>query len=319
MNKLNVVSFCDGSSTGQYVLRKLFPQVSLDYHAFELDDKAMYVSQKHFPNTKHYGDLRNWRSGVLQLDGSPDLFLAGTSCKNTSNAGDRTGFATLTGVPVTSLDQYIHNVSQGIEMNESGVCFWESIWFIRTVKPKHVFFEIPLLNKKFLDIFIKETGLNYIMIDSGLVSAQSRKRWYFTNIPNLRQPEDRNITIDSVIPGAVAYSKHGSYNPLSETDPSIKKYSKTRTIKRKDGKMNTIVTSPCTTNQVYLPDGTIRTITVEEAELFMGYTPGHTQHPKLSNRARYRILGNGWSIPVIEHIFEGLKYSDVLKENLVTV
>jgi site-specific DNA-cytosine methylase len=307
MNQLNVISFCDGSSTGQYVLRRLFPNTNLNYHAFELDRKAMYVSHKHFPDTKHHGDLRNWRTGVLQITEQPDLFIAGTSCKNTSNAGDRTGFATLSGEPVMSLEQYIKYEFQGIPMNESCICFWESIWFMRTVNPKYTFFEIPPLNKKFLDIFIKETGMRYINIDSGLVSAQSRKRWYFTNIPGLRQPEDRNITIDSVIPGALAYSKHGSYNPLSETDPSVKKYSTIRIVKRKDGKMNTIVTTPHSTNQVLLPDGTIRIITVGEAEQFMGYPKGHTEHPKLSNSDRYRILGNGWSIPVIEHIFDGLK------------
>jgi DNA (cytosine-5)-methyltransferase 3A len=307
MTNLNVISFCDGSSTGQYVLRKLFPNTNIDYHAFELDRKVMYVSRKHFPDTKHHGDLRNWRSGVIQITQEPDLFIAGTSCKNTSNAGDRTGFATLTGEPVTSLKQYIRYEFQGIEMNESCICFWESIWFMRMVKPKYTFFEIPPLNKKFLDIFIKETGLNYIMIDSGLVSPQSRKRWYFTNIPGLSQPDDLNTSIDSVIPGAKAYSKHGSYNPLSETNPLVKKYSNTKTIIRKDGKMNTIVTSPHTTNKVILPDGTVRIITVEEAEQFMGYPKGHTEHPKLSNSDRYRILGNGWSIPVIEHIFKGLK------------
>jgi DNA (cytosine-5)-methyltransferase 3A len=307
MTNLNVISFCDGSSTGQYVLRKLFPNTNIDYHAFELDQKAMYVSRKHFPDTKHHGDLRNWRSGVIQITQEPDLFIAGTSCKNTSNAGDRTGFATLTGEPVTSLEQYIRYEFQGIEMNESCVCFWESIWFMRMIKPKYTFFEIPPLNKKFLDIFIKETGLKYIMIDSGLVSPQSRKRWYFTNIPGLSQPDDLNTSIDSVIPGAKAHSKHGSYNPLSETNPLVKKYSNTKTIIRKDGKMNTIVTSPHTTNKVILPDGTVRIITVEESEQFMGYPKGHTEHPKLFNSDRYRILGNGWSIPVIEHIFKGLK------------
>lgn len=307
MENLNVISFCDGSSTGQYVLRNLYPNTNIDYKAFELDRKAMFVSRKHFPQTKHYGDLRNWRSGVLQILTPPDLFIAGTSCKNTSNAGDRTGFATLSGEPITSLEQYIKYEFQDIPMNESAVCFWESIWFMRTVKPKYVFFEIPPLNKKFLDIFVKETGLNYIMIDSGLVSPQSRKRWYFTNIPGLSQPDDLNLSIDSVIPGAKAYSKHGSYNPESETNSLVKKYSKIKTNIRQDGKMNTIVTSPHSTNKVILPDGTVRIITVEEAEQFMGYPKGHTEHPELSNSDRYRILGNGWSIPVITHIFKGLK------------
>jgi site-specific DNA-cytosine methylase len=130
---------------------------------------------------------------------------------------------------------------------------------------------------------------------------------YFPNIANVSQPNDLNINIDSIIPGAKAYSKHGSYNPLSQTNPLVKKYSNTKTIIRKDGKMNTIVTNPHTTNKVILNNGTIRKITVEESEQFMGYPIGYTQHPKLSNSDRYRILGNGWSIPVIEHIFKGLK------------
>jgi DNA (cytosine-5)-methyltransferase 3A len=307
MDNLNVISFCDGSSTGQYVLRKLLPNTPINYHAFELDHKAMIVSHKHFPNINHHGDLRNWRSGVLQFNSPIDLFMAGTSCKNTSNAGDRKGFATLNGDPVNSLEQYIRNDFNQIEMNESCICFWESIWFMRTVKPKYTFFEIPPLNQKFLSIFVKETNLNCITINSKLVSAQSRNRLYFTNIPNVSQPNDLNINIDSIIPGAKAYSKHGSYNPLSQTNPLVKKYSNTKTIIRKDGKMNTIVTNPHTTNKVILNNGTIRKITVEESEQFMGYPIGYTQHPKLSNSDRYRILGNGWSIPVIEHIFKGLK------------
>lgn len=305
MSKLSVVSFCDGGSTGQHVLRNLFPNVSLNYYAFELDPKASSITNHHFPTTNHLGDIRNWRSGKLTLDSPPDLFLAGTCCKNTSNAGNRTGFATKSGVPVKNLQQYMTLDRIGIEMNESAICFWESIWFIKEMKPKYQFFEIPPLNKEFLDIFIKETGLNHILIDSKLVSAQSRKRWYFTNIPNLSQPEDLNINIDSVIPGAKAYSRHGTLNPNFGL-PGQFKYGKTRINVRDDNKMNTIVTKPHNTNKVVLPDGSIRIITPEEAELFMGYPVNHTNVPGLSNTDRYRILGNGWSIPVIKHIFSGL-------------
>lgn len=305
MLELSVVSFCDGGSTGQYVLRTLFPYVNLNYYAFEIDPKATSITKNHFPSTNHLGDIRNWRSGDLNLKSPPDLFLAGTCCKNTSNAGNRTGFSTLSGVPVKNLQQYITLEKIGVEMNMSTICFWESIWFIKEMKPKYIFFEIPPLHNDYLQIFIKETGLDHILIDSKLVSAQSRKRWYFTNIPNLHQPEDLNITIDSIIPEAKAYSVHGHPNPKFG-QPGESKYGTRRINIRTDNKMNTIVTKPHNTNKVVFPDGTIRIITPEEAELFMGYPKGHTKIKGLSNTDRYRILGNGWSIPVIKHIFTGL-------------
>lgn len=305
MIELSVTSFCDGGSTGQYVLRNLFPYVNLNYFAYELNPKATSITKTHFPSTNNLGDIRNWRSGVLQMNSSPDLFLAGTCCKNTSNAGNRTGFATLSGVPVTNLQQYITLDRIGIQMNESAICFWESIWFIKEMKPKYMFFEIPPLHNDFLQIFIKETGLDHILIDSKLVSAQSRKRWYFTNIPNLSQPQDLNITIDSIIPGAKAYSIHGAPNHKFG-QPGEFKYGTRRIHVRTDDKMNTIVTQPHNTNKVIFSDGTIRTITPEEAEQFMGYPIGHTDIKGISKTDRYRILGNGWSIPVIKHIFYGL-------------
>jgi site-specific DNA-cytosine methylase len=202
-----------------------------------------------------------------------------------------------------------------VEMNESAICFWESIWFIKEMKPKYMFFEIPPLHMEFHNVFVKETGLNHILIDSRTLSAQSRKRWYFTNIPNLHQPEVQNITIDSIIPRAKAYSIHGSLNP-NFGQPNQFKYGSRKTIIRSDGKMNTIVTRPHNTNKIIFPDGSIRIITPEESEQFMGYPIGHTNINGLSNTDRYRILGNGWSIPVIKHIFSGL--SGVLNQpNLI--
>ena len=320
MSKLNIVSFCDGGSTAQYVINRLTGgQVELNYNAFEMDPKCKLLVSHLYPKTKQYGDIRNWRLNRELVPKKVDLFFAGTSCKNTSMAGDRTGFATLTGEKVTSVEQYKDYVEKEIPMNESCICFWESIWFIREVKPTHFFFEIPLLKQEYLDIFIRETGVTPIMIDSALVSAQSRKRYYFPSW-KVEQPQDLGITIDTIIPNAKAYSYHGTLNPKfgqpGEFKWGVKKY-----ITRKDGKMNTLVTSWTSTNKVIFEDGTIRDITIEEGEQFMGYDAGHLNVLGLTKTDKQRILGNGWSVPVIEHLFKFIptleKYL-VIKENTHT-
>ena len=87
-----------------------------------------------------------------------------------------------------------------------------------------------------------------------------------------------------------------------------------RYITRKDGKMNTIVTGWTTTNKVIFPDGTSRVITIEEGEQLMGYDAGHLNVLGLTQTDKRRILGNGWSVPVIEHLFS---FIPELKKNLV--
>jgi DNA (cytosine-5)-methyltransferase 3A len=310
MKHLLIASFCDGSSTAQYVLNKITKgkEVELDYHAFELDPKAVLLTSTRFPDTHQHGDIRNWRKGGKIFKRRPDLFCAGTSCKNTSNAGDRTGFSTLSGKKVKTLEQYIMYDRIGVPMNESCICFWESIWFMRTMKPKYTFFEIPLLSKEFLDIFIKETGLEYIKIDSALVSAQSRKRYYFTNIPGLCQPKDKGIMLEDIIPGAASYSKHGALNPKFGK-PGQAKWGVSRISIRKDGKHDTLTTK----RPKVIQGGVIRLITPEEAEMLMGFKPCHTQVLGLSDTDRFRILGNGWSVPTIVHIFKGLLKTELFK------
>lgn len=303
MKKLLIASFCDGSSTAQYVLNKLIKgkDIELDYNAFELDDKARLLVSFRFPYTKQHGDIRNWRKDKKIFRRRPDIFFAGTSCKNTSNAGDRTGFSTLSGKKVKSLEQYVMYDRIGVPMNESCICFWESIWFITVMKPRYVFFEIPLLAKEFMDIFIKETKLPYITINSALVSAQSRIRHYFTSFPELSQPKDKGIMLDDIIPGAASYSKHGTLNPKFGK-PGEAKYGKQNIIIRKDGKHDTLTTK----RPKVIQDGEIRMITPEEAELLMGFKPGHTDVLGLTATDRFRILGNGWSVPTVYHIFKGL-------------
>ena len=310
-----VASFCDGSSTAQYILNLLFGSlINIDYHAWELDMKAQLLTNKLFPNTHQHGDVRNWRKTINPV--YADWFFAGTSCTSTSGAGKRAGFCTKDGRKVKTLEQYIQFDRDGIEMNESCVCFWESVWYMKVIKPKYFFFEIPPLSKEWYDIFERETGVKGVMLDASLFSAQVRKRWYFTNVPIERVVSDMNITLSDRIPGATGWGIHGTFNPDFGVIPGVKKWSLQKVNLNKEGKSYTITTKG---GRYILLDGTVHSYTVSDLEWLMGFPEGHTEVLGLTKGDRKRILGNGWSVPVVKHILSGLAYdvSPELKKYLV--
>lgn len=315
MKKLLTVSFCDGISAAQYIMQTIILgfDLILDYHAFEIDSKAIMVAQHHFPNMKQNGDIRNWRLDKKLYEKYKKgvySFFGGTSCKYTSQAGKRTGLATLCGKPVLTLSKYKKYDREGVPMNESTICFWETVWFIEEMKPRYIFLEIPPMPKKFMDVFIKELKLPYIMIDSALVSGQSRKRYYFTNIPGLCQPKDKKIMITDIIPGAASYSKHGIKNPKFGL-PGEKEWGVQKVNITKSGKLNTITTK----RPKVIQNGEIRMLTPQEAEIFMGFKVGYVSNLGLTITDIFRMLGNSWSVPTVLHIFKGLRETELFKKS----
>lgn len=318
--KKQVTSFCDGASAAQLVLRELYGDI-FKYDAYEIGEDPILVSKHHFPNMNHFGDVRNWRKNGF--DNLPEcfIFVAGTSCKQTSNAGTQVGFTTIEepGVKprkVKDLDTYILYDALGVKMTESCICFWESIWYMRVVKPKFFFFEIPPLAKEWYDVFEKEIGVKGIMIDAALVSGQSRKRLYFTNIPVNGQPEDLNILLSDMIPGATGYGKHSILNrkwKRNISDSSVSKMTGIRVNTNKEGKSYTLT---CSGGQYILPDGSIHWYGRNHCEWLMGFPIGYTDIPGITLTAARHMMGNSWSIPVVMFIFGGL-LEFINKENLV--
>ena len=133
----------------------------------------MKITQKHFPNTIQLGDVKQWKEWDLQ---DIDLLMGGSPCQGFSLAGLRLNFDD----PRSKL-------------------FFDFVAVLKHYKPKYFLFENVVMNKDIQDAISKELGVEPILINSGLVSAQSRDRLYWTNIPNIQQPPKKEINLKDII------------------------------------------------------------------------------------------------------------------------
>ena len=159
--------------------------------------------------------------------------------------------------------------------------------------------ENTLMGDEWKKIITTTLGVEPILINSSLVSSQNRERFYWTNLPNVKTPKDRKIMLNDIIPGAMSAGIRG--RKLKGDNH----YTRYFTI-RKDGKSNCLVTNPSNTNLIVI-DGIKRTITVSEAEIIQTLPEGYTNINGITKSSRYKMIGNGWTIDVISHLFKGLK------------
>jgi len=166
------------------------------------------------------------------------------------------------------------------------------------------------MSKIYEDVITEALGVEPILINSALVSAQERQRLYWTNIPNVTQPEDKQI----VWPGLAAWSRSGRYRDKdtkkrqSHKGPNTEHFVEERT--RRNGKANTLVTGPgcavfSSTNYIELKNGSKRILLPEECELLQTLPEGYTEG--ISINQRYKALGNGFTVDVIAHILKGVE------------
>lgn len=170
---MNVLSLFDGISCGQIALERAGLKVD-KYFASEIDKDAISVTQYNYPNTIQLGDIRN-----INLDILPkiDLLIGGSPCQDLSRA--KTNGCGLNG--------------------EKSSLFYEYVRVLNEIKPKYFLLENVKMKKEYMDIITKELGVNPILIDSSLVSAQHRERLYWTNIPIIEMPKDKNILLKDII------------------------------------------------------------------------------------------------------------------------
>jgi DNA-cytosine methyltransferase len=178
MKKLNVLSCFDGMSCGQESLKQLEIPVG-KYYSSELDKYAMAVTQHNHPDTIQVGDITNWRD--WDIDWSEiDLIFGGSPCQGFSFAGKQLAFDD----PRSKLF----------------FVFVEIINHIKKVNPNVKFLlENVRMKQEYLDIISEYIGVQPVKINSALVSAQNRVRYYWTNIAELEQPEDRGILLKDIL------------------------------------------------------------------------------------------------------------------------
>lgn len=204
---MNVLSLFDGMSCGQIALNRAGIKYD-NYFASEIDKYAIQVTMANYPNTIQLGS-------VIDIDGYKlpkiDILIGGSPCQSFSFAGKRKGMSTKCEIEILTLDQYLTLKSEGYEFEGQSYLFWEYIRILNEVKPKYFLLENVLMSEKWERIISNTIGLNPIEINSALVSAQNRRRLYWTNIglePGglfgylesiIKQPKDKGILLKDVL------------------------------------------------------------------------------------------------------------------------
>lgn len=348
---MNVLSLFDGMSCGRIALDRAGIRVG-QYYASELDKYAITVTQANWPDTIQLGDVTQWRDWDIDWS-SIDLLIGGSPCQGFSFAGKQLAFDD----PRSKLF----------------FVYVDILNHIRSINPDVKFMlENVKMKKEYLDVITDTMSVDPVFINSNLVSAQNRQRWYWTDIDGVTVPDDKGIMLIDILEseGHGVIKSHGvksqcidanyhkgvdnhgqrtmvcgrivgrrinedgvrdDYNTdierIQRFEPRVDGKTGTLTTVQKD---NVIAVSYNRNDKVrhevdkayslnasdfrglnrnqnqtaIIDNGGIRKLTPVECERLQTVPDNYTNH--VSNTQRYKMLGNGWTVDVIAHIFKGL-------------
>ena len=282
MKKFTVLSLFDGISCGQIAHEKVGIKVD-NYYSSEIDNNAIKVTQHNYPNTIQIGDVTKikYKDNKLYTQNGNyqtkiDLLIGGSPCQGFSNAGKMLNFK-----------------------DERSVLFFQYVRLLNEIKPKYFLLENVKMKKEWQDIITRYLGVEPIEINSSLVSGQNRIRLYWTNIPNIKQPEDKKILFKNII------SKDRKWFSLLPW--CFKKWGNTikldtlRTLE--DDKSFCVTTGKTHSKNYYLNKerNMMTKLNADEAELLQTIPIGYTNI--LAETQRFKCIGNAWTVDIIAHIF----------------
>ena len=293
---MRVLSLFDGISCGMVALERAGIPVD-KYVAYEIEPNAIKISQKNYPQIEQCGDVIT--ADFTQYKGF-DLLLAGFPCQDLSiNKADR----------------------RGLDGERSGL-FWQAVRAIKEASPKYFLIEnnykMPVAD---MEKITETLGVQPIMIDSSTVSAQQRKRLYWTNIKGVVQPARKGRNVIDVIENTVAENlidevafnnrvsiTHRSEKPIrigtigkgGQGERVYSVYGKSVTLTANGGGRGA-------KTGLYLIDGAVRKLTPLETERLQTLPDNYTNVDGVTATQRYKTIGNGWTVDVIAHIFTNLR------------
>jgi site-specific DNA-cytosine methylase len=281
--KINVLSLFDGMSCGQIALNKVGIEYE-NYFASEIKPHAIQVTQHNYPNTVQVGDITKLNGKDLP---KIDLLIGGSPCQDFSRANRK---------------------QEGLEGEKSGL-FWEYIRLLKETNPTYFLLENVRMKQEWQDIISEELGVKPVRINSSLVSGAMRDRFYWTNIPMDGLPQDKGILLSDIIdtgfterekclcllesysrpmktPSKIArrYFKYGFWQVIFKDEETYKRLKEDYELATQED---------------------VRYLNKEEMERAQTVPVGYTE--LLSRNDAACLLGDGWTVDVIAHIFEGLK------------
>lgn len=294
----HVLSLFDGMSCGQIALNRANIEYD-NYYASEIDKHAITVTQANYPKTIQLGDVNKWPNWSLP---KIDLLIGGSPCQGFSFAGKKLNFKD----PRSSL-------------------FFKFVDVLGHYKPRWFLLENVKMKKQYQDTISQYLGVDPILINSNLVSAQNRQRLYWTNIPNILLPSDRKIFLKDIIEYGITdrdksfcidanyhkggnlksyFQKHRRQLIFDSTDQlmiyQLAHGDNKGGFKAIDGKTPSMTTSAWHYNNLLTDSLKYRILTPIECERLQTVPDNYTNY--VSKTSRYKMLGNGWTVDVVAHI-----------------
>ena len=266
---MNIISLFDGISCGQLALNKAGIKYN-KYIASEIDNDALTITKRNFPNTIQIGDVNNWMDHKDLFNNKIDLLLGGSPCQGFSRCGSQLNLS-----------------------DKRSELFFRFLEVLIKKKPKYFLLENVVMKKEWEDTISKYMKTKPIKINSSSVSAQNRERLYWTNIP-IDKSLFTNVSV--MLKDIIGDYKGIEVYPRGNNKGGLKWYK---------GKCPTITSSSWQTNFFIIDrNNNKRKFTVNECEqiqtLPLDYTKG------ISNTRRYKVIGNAWTVDVIYNILKGI-------------
>ena len=282
---MKVLSLCDGMSCGHIALDRAGIKVD-EYYASEIKDIAIKVTMENYPETIQIGDVNkiHYKNGLLKTEkgifnvGHIDLMIFGSPCQTFSVAMKK-------------------ELRVGLENKEKSGLFLECYRVLKEVNPTYFMMEnVARMKDEDKDYITSLMGVEPVRINSKLVSAQLRDRLYWTNIPNVNLPEDKNIYLQDILTSGYTDRKKARALLVSDSRPLV---SKDKMLRRyKITGFTTIVWEDKD------DDNSIRYLNQTELERCQTVPEGYTKC--LSRNEAADVLGDGWTVDVIVHLFKSL-------------
>ena len=292
----NVLSVFDGISCGRLALDRAGIQYH-QYFASEIDKDCLKLVSEKFPDTIQLGDVKNWRTWNLR---DVDLIIGGSPCTGFSCAGNQLNFK-----------------------DPQSVLFFSFVNLLKSYKPKFFLLENVKMRQEWIEMISQYIGVEPVEINSNLVSAQLRSRLYWVNW-EVEQPEDMGVELSQILESNQGW--HSASISGRRIDPETGKRSdhnkglpytqcvEVRQNPKKSGCITTAEKDSIITRfesgrhlgayDVLIQGADWRNLTMIELERLQNLPEGYTEG--FSNSARRRMIGNGWTVGVIEHIFRVL-------------